>query len=442
MKCPRCQQENPTSQKFCGECGISLQHLEGSAQPAPSYTDLQRSLTEALDQQTATGDILKVISRSQTDIQPVLGAVAESVARLCDSPDVSIFRLDGGVLELATHRGPIPSLPAYGHERVSLDRGTVVGRSVIERRTIHIADLSRETEEYPEASGRARRFGNRTVLSVPLLRNDVAVGAIAVRRAEARLFTERQIALLQNFADQAVIAIENVRLFTELEARNSELTEALERQTATAEILRVIGSSPRDVQPIFDAIVRSASRLCAGEYAILTRYDGELLHLAAQYNPRPGAADETARFFPQVPRRETGVTARALLDATVVHLPDVETEEFEPAAREYFDRIRLRAVVAVPMIHEGRPIGVVSVCRGTAAPFSGSQVDLLRTFADQAVIAIENVRLFRELEVANRELRSASQHKSEFLANMSHELRTPLNAITSSAVWGELGRIW
>src|SRR5262249_34952073 len=159
-----------------------------------------------------------------TDIQPVLEAVAESVARLCDSPDVSIFRIDGGVLQLAVHRGPMESVPPYGEERVSLDHGTVVGRSVIERRTIHLADLSSETDESPEGSARARSFGNRAVLSVPLLRDNEALGAIAVRRAEARLFTERQVALLQTFADQAVIAIENVRLFNELKSRTEELT--------------------------------------------------------------------------------------------------------------------------------------------------------------------------------------------------------------------------
>src|SRR5262249_54612118 len=194
-----------------------------------------RELTEALEQQTATAEMLRVISRSPTDIQPVLEAVAESVATLCDSPDVSIFRMDGGVLQLAVHRGPIGSVPPYGEDRVSLDRGTAVGRSVIERRTIHLADLSSETDEYPEGSARARRFGSRAVLSMPLLRDDEAIGAIAVRRTEARLFTERQIALLQTFADQAVIAIENVRLFTELQARTRELLHPAPQLPALAE---------------------------------------------------------------------------------------------------------------------------------------------------------------------------------------------------------------
>ena len=174
----------------------------------------------------------------------------------------------------------------------------------------------------------------------------------------------------------------------------------------------MISGSPTDVRPIFDAIVRSASRLCGGEYAIVTRYDGELLHLAAQHNPRPGTADATAKFFPQVPRRETSITARALIDAAVVHVSDIDTEELGPSARETYRRISLRAVLAVPMVYEGRPIGVVSVSRGTPGPFSDRQIDLLRTFADQAVIAIENVRLFTELQASNRDLSASLQQQT------------------------------
>jgi signal transduction histidine kinase len=204
-----------------------------------------------------------------------------------------------------------------------------------------------------------------------------------------------------------------IALRTEVDVLKRALSEALEQQTATSEILRVISSSPTDVQPVFDAIVRSASRLCGGEYAIVTRYDGELLHLAAQYNPRPGTADETARFFPQIPHRETSLTARAFVDARMLHVPDVDTEDLESATREIYRRIRLRAALGIPMIHEGRPIGVVSVSRGTAGPFSDRQIALLQTFADQAVIAIENVRLFKELRENNRALTEAHARVTE-----------------------------
>src|SRR5262249_47265540 len=335
-------EESALLQTFADQAVIAIENVRLVKELDPR----NRELTEALRHKPAPAAMLRAISRSPTDIQPVLEAVAESVARLCDAPDVSIFRIDGGVMQLAVHRGPMESVPPYGEERVSLDHGTVVGRSVIERRTIHLSDLSSETNKYPEGSARAPRFGNGAVLSVPLLKDDEAIGAIAVRRTEARLFTERQVALLQTFADQAVIAIENVRLFKELQARNAQLTEALEQQTATAEILKVISSSPTDLQPVFDAVVRSASRLCGGEYAIVTRYDGELLHLAAQHNPRPGTADETARFFPQRPRRDVSLTARALVDARPVHVPDIDAEGLEPAARETYRRINLRAVVA------------------------------------------------------------------------------------------------
>jgi signal transduction histidine kinase/HAMP domain-containing protein len=213
----------------------------------------------------------------------------------------------------------------------------------------------------------------------------------------------------------------------ELALANTELSEALERQTATSEILRVISSSPTDVQPIFDAIVRNASRLCGGEYAIVTRYDGELLHLAAQHNPRAGTADETARLFPQLPRR--GLVARALIVAEVVHVPDVESEELEPSIREGYRRISLRAAVAVPMIHEGRPIGVVSVSRGTPGPFSDRQIALLKTFADQAVIAIENVRLFNELQARTRDL-SRSVEELKALGEVSRAVSSTLDLET------------
>ena len=224
----------------------------------------------------------------------------------------------------------------------------------------------------------------------------------------------------------------------ELADANAGLTEAREQQTATSEVLRVISQSPTDVQPIFDAIVRSASRLCGGEYAIVTRYDGKLLHLAAQHNPRSGTADETARLFPQ-PLRDTSLLARALFDGAVVHFSDVETEELEPSVREAYRRIRLRAVVAVPMVHEGRPIGVVSVSRGTPGPFSDRQIALLQTFADQAVIAIENVRLFQELQTRTREL-GRSVEELTALGEVSQavsstlDLETVLNTIAGRAV--------
>jgi GAF domain-containing protein len=221
-----------------------------------------RDLTETLQQQTATGEILNVIASSATDIQPVFAAVAASANRLCDALDATIFQIDGERLRVAVHNGPIASHPVG--EGPSLTRGTPSGRAVLDRRTIHIADTQAEFDEYPEGSEHARRLGFRTVLAVPLMREGVAVGVINLRRTEARLFTERQVALLQTFADQAVIAVENVRLFTELQASNRGLIAALDTQTATSDILRVISRSQRDVQPVFDVILSSAVRLLRG----------------------------------------------------------------------------------------------------------------------------------------------------------------------------------
>src|SRR5206468_2111076 len=224
-------------------------------------------LTEALTQQTATSEVLGVISRSPTDIQPVLDTVVESAARLCEAYDANIFLRRDNRLVLAAHHGRIHgasaiarALGTIGGFTLSLDRGTLGGRTVLDARTVHIADVQVEAEEFPEASENARRLGFHTMLSVPLMREGVAIGAIQLPRTEVRLFTERQVALLKTFADQAVIAIENVRLFKELEARNRDLTEALEQQTATTDILRVIPQSPTDVQPVFDMIAESAAR--------------------------------------------------------------------------------------------------------------------------------------------------------------------------------------
>jgi two-component system NtrC family sensor kinase len=231
MPCPRSQHENAPRMKFCGECGTPLT-ANPSGPPAPTYAEITSALSEALEQQTATGEILQVIAGSPTDVQPVFEAMAQSVARLCEAYDVSIFRVDGDVLRLAAHHGPIPAGP-IGRFSLPLDRGTVTGRSVLERRTVHVTDIQVESDEFPEGSEHARRRGHRAILCVPLMREGIAIGAIGLRRTESQLFTERQVALLQTFAAQAVIAIENVRLF-------NETKEALEQQTATAEILRVI----------------------------------------------------------------------------------------------------------------------------------------------------------------------------------------------------------
>src|SRR5499425_2324054 len=250
-----------------------------------------------------------------------------------------------------------------------------------------------------------RSRGSRSQAIVPLLCQDEAIGTIAVTRREPGGFTEDEIALLQTFADQAVIAIENVRLFTELEGRNRDLT-------ATSEILRVISSSPTDVQPVFDAIAANAARLCDAVNGLVIRFDGQLLHLAAQYDVAPERLAAVRRAYPRPPSRGA-LSGRAILTRDVVNVPDVskDPEYTLPAATT----IGYRSVLAVPMMHEGVARGTILVARDVVAPFSDTHVALIQTFADQAVIAIENVRLFTELQDKNRALTTAHAQVSEAL---------------------------
>jgi signal transduction histidine kinase len=389
---------------------------------------------EALEQQTATSEILHVISSSPTDVQPVFAAVAASAARLCEAFDAAIFRVDGETLRLVAHEGSIPAHPVG--QGPPLVRGTPPGRAVLDRQTIHVPDMQSEIDEYPEGSAIARRFGHRTTLVVPLLRADEALGAIAIRRTEIRLFTDRQVKILQTFADQAVIAIENVRLFTELQARNRELTESLEQQTATAEILRVISSSPTDVQPVFDTIARSAVKLCDALGGNVQQFDGELMHMVANHNWAPEGLELARRLLPIRPSRSRGA-GRAVLSRAVVHIPDVlEDPEYspEPALAGGW-----RAVLSVPMFREEAPIGAITVTRAEAGPFSEAQIELLKTFADQAVIAVENVRLFTELQARNAELAESLEQQTataeilRVIASSPTDLQPVMKAVVENA---------
>src|SRR5437660_1579132 len=401
-----------------------------------ALTAAHAQVTEALEQQTATAEILRVISGSPTDVQPVFVAVLASAARLCDALDATMFRVDGNVLRLVAHEGPIPSDPV-GTPR-PLTPATPSARAVLEGRTIQVADIQADGGEYPEGSAFARALNFRTVLCVPLMREGVALGTITIRRTEVRPFTDRQTELLKTFADQAVIAIENVRLFMELEARNRDLTEALEQQTATAEILRVISRSQTDVQPVFDTIVRSAVKLCDGLFSGLNQFDGELLHFVAGYNYTREALAEVHRVYPARPTRALGA-GRAILERAVVHMPAVEVDpECQHPAMSRV--IGFRSGLYVPMLREGAPIGVILVARAEPGPFSDNEIELLKTFADQAVIAVENVRLFTELQTSNRELTTALDTQtatSDILRVISRsqtDVQPVFDAIVTSAV--------
>jgi GAF domain-containing protein len=243
-----------------------------------------RDLTEALEQQTATSEILRVIASSPTDIQPVLNTVAENAARVCGAFDAVLVLAEGTTGRIAAHYGPI----VVSSTTFPLTRGSVMGRAIIDRQPIHVHDIAEADEsEFPEGRALARRAGHRTALATPLLREGVAIGSLLIRRTEVRPFSEKQVALLKTFADQAVIAIENVRLFQELQERNRDLAEALEQQTATGKILEVIASSPTDIQPVLDAISESTARLCSAKDAAIRLVEGNVLRLAAHHGPIP-----------------------------------------------------------------------------------------------------------------------------------------------------------
>src|SRR3990172_2657339 len=368
-----------------------------------------RDLTEALEQQTATSEILRVISSSPTDLQPVLDAVGENAARLCYANNAVISQLEGDLLRQVASYGQIPTT-SHPREGLRVNRGTVTGRAVFDRQTIHVHDLSAEDSEFPEGSTHARLDGHRTTLATPLLREGVPIGAILIRRMEVRPFTDKQIELLKTFADQAVIAIENVRLFQELRARNRDLTEALEQQTATAEILRVVSSSPTDAQPVFEMIARNALRLCSGEFCAVFRFDGELIHLVAHHGLTPEGVEAYRRAYPMAPSMRSAA-ARSILNRALSHIPDIDADP-DYGHGAVAQVVGFKSIVAVPMLRDANPIGTIIVSRMHAGPFSDAQIALLQTFADQAVIAIENVRLFQELQARNRDLTEALEQQT------------------------------
>jgi GAF domain-containing protein/CheY-like chemotaxis protein len=388
---------------FADQAAIAIEN-------ARLLTELQTKnadLTEALEQQTATAEILRVISRSPTDIQPVLDTVAESAARLTGAQDASILRRDSDRLLRVAHHGPIPFGPA-GDFSLALVRGMTNGRSVLDAQTVHVADLQSEVDEFPEGSETARRFGFRTVLNVPLLREGVAIGSISLRRTHAQLFTERQVALLQTFADQAVIAIENVRLFTELESSNGELKAALEQQTATSELLKVIGRSTFDLQPVFETLAENAVRLCGASRAFVFRFDGQVLRTAASH----GASPELIAFVernPIAPGRHSG-TARAALERRTVHIHDIQADPEYTYAVSQVDPVR--TVLGIPIRRADELLGVFMIYKLEVGPFTDGQIALMETFADQAAIGIENARLLAELQAKNASLTEALEQQT------------------------------
>jgi GAF domain-containing protein len=388
---------------------------------------LFQELTESLEQQTATSEILSVIASSPADIQPVLDVVTENAARLCDAKDASIFRLDDGVLKRVSVYG---SIPVATTQEFVPRRGSPFGRAFIDRQTIHVHDLALEIDtEFPESKRRQQITGSRTVLATPLLREGVSIGVIWIRRTEVRLFSDKQIRLLETFAAQAVIAIENVRLFQELEARTRELVRSVEELRALGEVGQAV-SSTLELETVLTRIASHAVQLTGAAGGAIYEYDeaSEEFHLKGSHQIEKEFV-EALRASPI--RLGGGALGQAASSRAPVEVADILDERDFSATRirPVLRQLGYRSLLAVPLLREGLIMGGLTIFRRTPGSFAPEVVNLLQTFATQSVLAIQNARLFREIEEKSRQIEAANRHKSEFLANMSHELRTPLNAI-------------
>jgi signal transduction histidine kinase len=397
-----------------------------------------KELQQSLDRQTATSEVLGVISRSPNEVQPVLDTIVATAQRLCQAERAAIWRLEGGTFRAVAHRGqPEERVEPILRARMPLGGGSMVGRATLARRAVQVEDVATDPELV--ATHAFSRAGNiHTVLAVPLLLKSEPIGVITLSRTRVAPFDEKEIALVESFADQAVIAIENTRLFEAERASKHELTEALEQQTATADVLKVISRSALDLQKVLDALVESAARLCNADDALIFQVFGDGLRLVAHHGQIP-----TARPVGQLTRPLVRgfIIGRAVIDGRTIQVADALAEADEyPESHKNALQLGYRTQLAVPLLHAGEAIGVIVIRRAEVRPFTERQIELVNTFGDQAVIAIENTRLFEEVQARTRELAKtvedleiASQHKNQFVANMSHELRTPLAAILGYA---------
>ncbi len=378
-------------------------------------TRLLNELRQSLEQQTATSEVLKVVSTSPGDLQPVFTTILENAVRICEANFGNLFLYEEDAYRVvAMHNAP----EAYANLRTDAPirppPGTALSRVAATKQAAQIADLMME-EVYikgvPLAVTGVSQAGIRTLLAVPMLKDDRLMGAIVIYRREVRPFEEKQIKLLENFAAQAVIAIENARLLNELRQRTTDLTEALEQQTATSEVLQVISGSPGNPQPVFQAMLKNAVRLCEAKFGHIYRWDGDALYLVATQNT-PVAFAEARKRSPFRPSAETP-TGRMIANKAVVHAADLRAEKAyadrDPWIVAGVELGGVRTVLMVPMLKDNELIGAFSVYRQEVRPFTEKQIALVQNFAAQAVIAIENARLLKELHERTGQLEVQSQ---------------------------------
>jgi two-component system, NtrC family, sensor kinase len=403
---------------------------------ARELADLHAALTEVLEQQTATSEILRVISSSPTDLQPVFDTIIRSAVRLCHGLVGGLYRFDGALMDLVSHHNVTPEaleiqrrmLPTRPH------RGILAARAILDRAVVNIPDVHADPESQVKEYARATGF--RSTLAVPMLREGTPIGAISVGKVEAGSFSDKQIALLKTFADQAVIAIENVRLFQELQVRNRDLTEALAQQTAISDILRVISSAPTGLQPVLAAVLDNAARLCNTTDAHIFRIHADVLRLVASLGSHPIIGAQEG-----IPMSRDSAIGRAMVDRQTIHVHDLaaEVETEFPGSKAYQQRFGTRTMVATPLLQEGQPIGAILIRRLEVRPFSDTQIELLKTFANQVAIAIENAHLFEALQTRTREL-TRSVEELQALGEVSQavnstlDLHTVLTRIVAHAV--------
>ncbi len=395
-----------------------------------ALTHAHGQVTEALEQQTATSEVLRAIAHTQTDAQPVFDTIVRSAARLCDATAAAVFLSDGRMLYLpANYGGYAAEAGAASRARFprQIDMDTTPGMAILTRSVVHVPDIEEPSAmEHVKQTGRL--LGFRSVVSVPMLREGEAVGAINVSRPAPGGFSDAEVSLLKTFADQAVIAVENVRLFKALEARTADLTRSVEQLTALGEVGRAV-SSTLDSETVLTTIVSRAVQLSGLDGGVVFEYDEGAEEFVQRAQTETGGLLAEARRTTRI-RKGEGVLGRTAITLEPVQVPDITAPgAYEGRLRQTLIESGVRAILAVPMVREGRLIGCLGVTRNLPGQFPADTIELLRTFATQSALAIQNARLFHEIADKSRQLEAASRHKSEFLANMSHELRTPLNAV-------------